>query len=334
MMRSDSERTTRSILPTTSSFDSLDKKKKWTKCSAKSESGGFPWVTSLYCIAFLLLIGRKVVNRSNETGRQLATSMRNTNNNNPKPSKSTRTTLARKSTPQFIPDEYFTSQFREDRKLMEWFATLRDGTYLEVGSLDGITYSNSHAFHKGLKGWKGVLIELIGSNFSKMVTNRPDEIALIHAGVCNSASGKKMHYYNSRNNGAVAGVYEFAMPSFRERWWQGVAEKHLDHHLVHEFECARLDELLWKNAPQVAFYDFFSLDVVGGELSVLQTIDFDRVGFGIILVAADEHDARSREMKKLLASKGYKLWFEDEHDYWFAHEEFDDIYRDIIYYVL
>lgn len=53
--------------------------------------------------------------------------------------------------------DYYKSQMAEDQKLMKWFGTLCGG--IEMGALDGVTFSNSYVFNK-LLGYKGVLIEL------------------------------------------------------------------------------------------------------------------------------------------------------------------------------
>lgn len=48
-----------------------------------------------------------------------------------------------------IPKRYFKSQSQEDEKLLGWFQTMCGGTYLELGGLDGVTFSNSYVFNKG-----------------------------------------------------------------------------------------------------------------------------------------------------------------------------------------
>ena len=48
-----------------------------------------------------------------------------------------------------IPPSYFKSQSEEDEKLLGWFRTMCGGTYLELGGLDGVLYSNSYVFNKG-----------------------------------------------------------------------------------------------------------------------------------------------------------------------------------------
>jgi hypothetical protein len=48
-----------------------------------------------------------------------------------------------------IPQKYFKSQSQEDAKLLGWFQNFCGGTYLELGGLDGVKFSNSYVFNKG-----------------------------------------------------------------------------------------------------------------------------------------------------------------------------------------
>jgi len=149
-----------------------------------------------------------------------------------------------------IPQEYFKSQSKEDEKLLGWFKSFCGGTYLELGGLDGVTYSNSYVFNNAL-GWKGVLIELKNENYQKLVVNRPNEIAAIHAGVCNWK--QTLHEVSTGNvNNAVGGIWEFSAPSFREQWWKGIT---LDSPDVKEVECDSLDNLLLTYAPQATVFN-------------------------------------------------------------------------------
>ena len=53
-------------------------------------------------------------------------------------------------------------------------------------------------------------------------------------------------------------------------------------------------------------FDFFSLDVEGAEMSVLESIDFERTAFGVILVEADEHnEMKNLAMRQFLELRGY-----------------------------
>lgn len=236
------------------------------------------------------------------------------------------------SSPADIRPGLFKSQSGEDAELMKWFGGLCHGSYIEMGGLDGVLFSNSHVFNKAL-GWRGVLVEIIPSNFNKMVANRPNEIANVHAGVCNSP--RTLHYFDNpptaelgkKHAGAVSGIYEFASPSFRGRWWHNSTLED-----THEIECDTLDNLLRKHVPKRTFFDFFSLDVEGAELSVLESTDFDRVGFGVIFVEADQHnDLKNLAVRATLEEAGYFYLRNVSRSEWYLNRQFHFIYKDLIY---
>jgi hypothetical protein len=180
-------------------------------------------------------------------------------------------------------------------------------------------------------GWKGVLIELNGDKYEKLVRNRPNEIAAIHAGVCSQK--KTLHAVTTEGRNkvdtAVGGIWEFTAPSFREMWWKGVT---LDSPNVREVECDTLDNLLLTYAPQATMFEFMSLDAEGAEMSVLESIDFTRVAFGIILIEADGlNPLKNSAMAKFLETKGYSIMLEYERSYWFVNDNFYEDYKDLIY---
>ena len=45
-----------------------------------------------------------------------------------------------------IPGDLYKSQSGEDKKLLTWFRGMKNGTYIELGGLDGVTFSNSYVF--------------------------------------------------------------------------------------------------------------------------------------------------------------------------------------------
>ena len=221
-----------------------------------------------------------------------------------------------------IPDMYFKSKSGEDRNLMKWFHNICEGSYIEMGGLDGVLFSNSYVFNKALQ-WKGVLIELAKDSYDEMVQNRPNEVANINAGVC--AEPQTLHYVNVSGKRAINGIWEFAAPDFKEKWWKGVT---LDSPKVHDIACDRLDSLLLQHAPGHTFFDFFSLDVEGAEFEVVKSIDWDRISFGIIVVEADKHNAvKNQAVRKLIESKGYNLVGERAFNQWYMNTHFRKIYE-------
>jgi hypothetical protein len=93
-----------------------------------------------------------------------------------------------------------------------------------------------------------------------------------------------------------------------------------------------LDNLLLKYAPHISVFDFLSLDVEGAELSVLESINYDRVQFGIVLVEADENNQmKNFAMRKFLESKGYTFLFDYARSYWFVNDNFYEIYKGLVH---
>jgi FkbM family methyltransferase len=66
---------------------------------------------------------------------------------------------------------YF-SQFKQDQILNEIiFNHRKNGTFLDIGANDGITYSNTYFFEKNLD-WRGLCIEPLAPTFKKLESNR------------------------------------------------------------------------------------------------------------------------------------------------------------------
>jgi hypothetical protein len=103
----------------------------------------------------------------------------------------------------------------EDEMLLTWFTNICGGTYLEMGGLDGVMFSNSYIFSKAL-GSKRVLTEASLRNYNKLVKNRPNEIANVHTGICSSR--QDLHWIDN-GKPATQGFLEFAAASFPTQFW-------------------------------------------------------------------------------------------------------------------
>lgn len=211
---------------------------------------------------------------------------------------------------------WFMSQSSEDRHLMLFFQKYCNGVYVELGALDGLTYSNTYVFHKALN-WKGILVELSPQNYEKLKLNRPNEIELVNAAVCSQKS--VVHYIEA---GAVGGVWEFTAERFREAWW-GKNKKIED---ATPIQCLPLSQIFFK-INSFFFADILSLDVEGSELDVLNSIDFNSAAFGVILVESDNMNiSKNVAVRNLLINKGYIFLYWYQHSDWFINANFQNIY--------
>jgi len=214
------------------------------------------------------------------------------------------------------------SQSDEDIYLLEhWFNGLCNGNYLEMGAVDGLMYSNSYVFNK-VFNWRGVLIELSPDEFAKLEQNRPNEIARVNAAVC--ADEGVMHYNNGL--GAVNGIWEFTTEEYRSKFWNNVTIDELQ-----QIRCTTMRKILADNVGDNFFFDFYSLDVEGAELMVLNSIDFSKVGFGVLFLESLWNSKETNaEIIKLMRINGYDLHFSTGREMWFINKHFDTIYEHVL----
>lgn len=213
--------------------------------------------------------------------------------------------------------DWYKSQSSEDRELETHFKDLCHGRYLEIGGLDGVKFSNSYVFNRAFN-WTGVLVEASPRNYQQLIKNRPNDLN-VHAGVCENEMS--LHWVESHL--AVGGFQEFADAKFQKKWW---SDGQIQNAQV--VKCRTLEQILLEKVGPGFYFDFFTLDVEGAELSVLRSINFDLVGFGVIVVEADEHNAtKNMAAKELIESHGYKYMGYKLRSDWFVNKDFEAIYK-------
>jgi len=162
------------------------------------------------------------------------------------------------------------SRAHEDEKV---FAKFRDqfrtaGFFLEMGAFDGVHESNSFFFERCL-GWTGLLIEANPRMFTRLKDSsmRPRAHKLHMAPSCPSPNSTVEIVATDTTMGGI-------MSLLPER------ERNADTHVsVH---CGPLS--LYLEELGIKYIDFFSLDVEGAELDVLETIDFNTIKVGVLMV--------------------------------------------------
>ncbi len=160
------------------------------------------------------------------------------------------------------------------------------GTFLEMGALDGVLYSNTLALEVEA-GWHGVHIEASPSSFDALARNRPGQVA-VHAAVCGSP--RRVHFIDGPVP-AVRAIVEMMPPGFMRQWHPALAAEmaavSLDDVMrgLPEVTCAPLADIL-AAVGDITHINFFVLDVEGAELEVLQALDLTRVSFDVVVVEA------------------------------------------------
>ena len=200
------------------------------------------------------------------------------------------------------------SQSGEEEIYLRRFAPAGRGVYVEIGALDGHTFSNTRVLSR-CRGWSGLLVEANVANYAALL-RRLDRanVTVRHAAVCRPPQA----WANmTEHGGAVAGDVGRMSPSFVRRW-RGA--NHPERTVP--TPCTTMDELLGGRTR----VDFFSLDVEGAEHAVVSTIDFARVRIDTFCIEMDRHDPpKNAAVASLLAARGYERCAvpEDARNGWF-----------------
>lgn len=193
--------------------------------------------------------------------------------------------------------KYF-SQYKQDKFLSERiFQNKLNGSYVDVGAHDGISLSNTYFFEKEL-GWNGVCIESNPLVYQKLIQNR--NCLNLNYCVTNSNETKKFL--------AVHGYGEML---------SGLEDFMNEHHLN------RIDKLILEygggketisvpgkplkdifNEQKITFIDYCNIDVEGGEIGVLKSIDFSKVRISLFTV---ENNNKTRIVREFLKKEKYSL---------------------------
>jgi FkbM family methyltransferase len=201
---------------------------------------------------------------------------------------------------QFYADNWQTSTSQWSQDVFIMFATKmkQHGTFLEIGGADGVTHSNTFSLEKHLE-WRGTLVEPDPSQFSILRKFRPAN-TLINAAV---TPVKSNSFVRLRQVGQLSAL-------------EGLEGR--DMHLK-----ARLESNSFARVPAISLtdilseqtFDYFSFDIEGAELEILNKIDWDKIKKPHALTV--EHNFRDEDkvkLSKLLALNGYIEHF-SEHDW-------------------
>ena len=156
----------------------------------------------------------------------------------------------------------FHSQFGEDKFVHDKLLCNMQGagTFLELGGRDGLLHSNSLYFERCL-GWRGVMLEAKSGEYQQLCKNRPNAIGWNMAAGC--AGVQDMQFKGFSNSGS-SGLVDFMSEKHDKRWNHGAPTLTV--------KCGSIGEVL--RLSGIEHLNFFSLDVEGAELMVMQTMDW------------------------------------------------------------
>ena len=162
------------------------------------------------------------------------------------------------------------------------FGQKTDGTFVEVGAFDGISFSNTVGL--ALRGWHGHYIEPVKRSYERCRDNmKPYERITVHNLAIGSQDGEAAIHlggFLSTMNPEMLEVYK------RQNWTKEI----LRHSTVQKTKVLTLNHFLEAHEIEPKF-DVLAIDVEGFEWNVLKEFSIERWEPRVIIIELeDEHE--------------------------------------------
>ena len=166
-----------------------------------------------------------------------------------------------------------------------------NGYFVEVGVGDGIHLSNTHLLENALD-WTGLLVEPNRSFHPSIQSNRRARLDIRAAG---KSAGTNLLFSENTVTGELSGFTD----TISER-----PDSKGDKHVEYEVEVESLSVIL-SESDMPNHIDFMSLDTEGGEIDILETVDWSHTSFGFLAIEHNFENGKLQALDALLLPKGY-----------------------------
>lgn len=186
------------------------------------------------------------------------------------------------------------SQTRLDQHIHENYIKncFNDGSFLELGALNGRRYSNTKFFEDNMGFNQGVLIEPNPESFTELVKNRPKCECFNYAIHAEHKSVSFLTDGNPAMNCVDHSEAKTHIKAFHRR---------PDLSISSTVPAERLDVILQKT--KLKYLDFWSLDVEGSELQCLNSMDWS-LPIGLVII---ETAANKEQIDNIMINRGFSV---------------------------
>jgi FkbM family methyltransferase len=187
----------------------------------------------------------------------------------------------------------YPSQIGQDKWITETiFPDVTDGMFVDVGSGDGITHSNTYVLEQ--RGWKGICVDPFPTNVQARRCQMFREVVF-------SEAGRRMTFHRAGEVSGLADTHDT---------WKAAAEQG---EAVTLTTTTLADILARAKAPRYIHY--LSLDIEGAELEALRGVPFDVYTFGAMTIEHNYEGRKRNDIQAFLEPKGYRrvrTWRHDD----------------------
>jgi FkbM family methyltransferase len=209
---------------------------------------------------------------------------------------------------------HFSGQFHQDLIAYLYLCgnrTTHSGFFIDIGAYDGITISNTYVFEQ--LGWNGICVEPLPNIFNTLRKNRKCDC--YNVAIAEHSQNNQIYINATGSNNDAEGLSTLSglESTMTEKHRQEIKERggNIEYITV---QTMTFNELM-SNYPKITNIDFLSIDVEGGELNVLKSIDFDKFSFRLLVVENNEEIPGNGELLKDFMNKnGYKVLLYLEYD--------------------
>lgn len=182
------------------------------------------------------------------------------------------------------------SQNNEEEIIIRYFNGLV-GTFLEIGSNDGITLSNTHAL--ALNGWKGICIEPSPKSFHKLCGTYflNDDIFCYKLAVSDH-NGSEIFYESGEHLGKGDNALLSTLNKEELKRWEGTNNKFT------ETKVDVLDFKTFLNISQLKQFEIISIDAEGQDLRILKQMDLKELNCKCICI---EYNSQKEVLSEILS---------------------------------
>jgi FkbM family methyltransferase len=192
---------------------------------------------------------------------------------------------------------YF-SQTGEDIVLKYLLAEKENGTYVDVGCNEPISFSNT--FYLYCMGWKGICIDANEALCKKFINTRPRDI-VVNAAI--SDEDREVTFFVSDKTPAVSTIDQVQLKEWKKYWEFNREVKIL---------TQRVEKILDQYLPPEKTIDLMSIDVEGHDLEALRSVNLNKYRPRFIVI--EIHDFKlskkgDHAIVNHLSDQGYELHF-------------------------
>ena len=197
---------------------------------------------------------------------------------------------------------YF-SHIGQDRWVSEVLRGKRDGYFLDFGTFDGINHSNTFYLEKYL-GWRGICVE--PNPYFYAATCAVRNCITVNAALW-PESRQSLEFCDAHGLSSLA--------LFKDADTNAALRGKITRKVIN-VDTINPNELLDRFAAP-ALIDYMSLDVEGGELGVLQSLDLKRYRIALATIEHNHNVEKKAAVREYLAPFGYEVLECYNDDYFF-----------------